>query len=142
MPSNNEARLLAEQEKAICIPYNQVEGNCDGLVSWWLRSRLQGKEIWRNKYFDRVYPVSQHGGSNPGRPIASDHFNADTGLLERTDKGLAKARSLQALFYNSHDDRAYITHGTRSDKSGKPDKVAAVFLRHEGPQAISDFSST
>jgi len=132
MPSNSQARQLAVTHGATITPYVQAEGNCDGIVSWWLRSRLQDKDIWRPKYFEATVD---------GRQIATDHYSPGTDVVERTDKGLEKARALQGLFYNNRDDRAYITRGVRSDKSDKAEKTMGKFVRPVGPEPINDFST-
>jgi hypothetical protein len=132
MLTNSEARQRATRYGGISIiPYRQAEGNCDGIVSWWLRSRLQDKEIWRPKYFETVAE---------GRQIATDHYNMDTGILERTDRGLEKARELQNLFYNTNADHAYITRGIRSDKN-REEKRVGEYVRTENTQPINDFST-
>lgn len=138
MPTDQEARQLAIRKNGFYTPFVQREGNCDGWVSWWLRARLQGKEIWRDKYFERVYNLEAYPEEAFGRPIAADHYNNSTVI--RTDPGLTKARALQAQFYGTDKGRAYVTDGRRSDKDRAPKPVARLVKEEEG-LSISDFST-
>jgi hypothetical protein len=125
MPTNQDARLWAMKLGASVVPYHQSEGMCDGLVSWWLRDQLQGKTIFRNKYFDRVHNVEAYMEEPEGRfvPGAS---------------GFAKGKALQVLFHDRHEnDTRYITLGERSDKPDKDQKPVAALVRQQRAQPIS-----
>lgn len=126
MPTNQEARSLAMRLGASVVPYHQSEGMCDGLVSWWLRNRLQAKTIFRNKYFDQVHNVEAYMQEPEGRFVPAE-------------RGFGKGQALQVLFHDKgENDRRYITHGVRSDKPGKAEKEVAELVRRQMSQPISD----
>ncbi len=114
---------------ASVVPYHQSEGMCDGLVSWWLRNRLQGKTIFRDKYFDQVHNVESYMQEPEGRFVPAA-------------RGFAKGKALQVLFHDlQEDDTLYITLGVRSDKPDKAQKQVAILVHHRSSQPISDFST-
>jgi hypothetical protein len=152
MATFQQERSMAEDRKGICKPFRQVEGNCDGWVSWWLRSRLQGKEIWRDKYFETMHNLALYPDETLRhvavdhyetlRHVAVDPYSESTKKLAqlpvRTDRGLEKARQLQGLFFGKTVDRQYITEGIHSDKLERADRQIAEFVEESRTQPISD----
>lgn len=128
MPTNQQARSMASDLNGTCSRlFEQTEGNCNGWVSWWLRSRLQGREIWRDKYFERVHNLALYPDETLYH-MAREHYDPDTGKTW-TDRGLEKARKLQKLPADGIADRGYITEGV------------AKLAGQETAKSVSDFST-
>lgn len=149
MPTNQEARSMAmRQRNAIVLPFVQLEGDCDGFVSWWLRSSLKNawrlknnkekKSFWSEKYFGRIYNVANHIEEPEGRFVGGEYYDESGNNIERIDKGLEKARKLQAHFYGTNSARGYITQGIREDKPDRDPNPIAEFVAKEGPISISE----